>query len=91
MLTTYDHDEYVFDALAAGASRFLLKDSRPEDLTPRCQHPAQARSARPRLVYLTNGIVYRRNPLSGSPGTGVWKSSNHSSRSPGFAMLRLLR
>ena len=25
-------DEYVFDALAAGASGFLLKDARPEDL-----------------------------------------------------------
>jgi DNA-binding NarL/FixJ family response regulator len=32
VLTTYDQDEYVFDALAAGASGFLLKDSRPEDL-----------------------------------------------------------
>jgi DNA-binding NarL/FixJ family response regulator len=32
ILTTYDRDEYVFDALAAGASGFLLKDARPEDL-----------------------------------------------------------
>jgi DNA-binding NarL/FixJ family response regulator len=32
VLTTYDQDEYVFNALAAGASGFLLKDSRPEDL-----------------------------------------------------------
>jgi DNA-binding NarL/FixJ family response regulator len=32
VLTTYDRDEYVFDALAAGASGFLLKDARPEDL-----------------------------------------------------------
>lgn len=32
ILTTYDQDEYVFDALAAGASGFLLKDARPEDL-----------------------------------------------------------
>jgi len=32
MLTTYDLDEYVFDALAAGASGFLLKDVAPEDL-----------------------------------------------------------
>ena len=30
VLTTFDHDEYVFDALAAGASGFLLKDA-PED------------------------------------------------------------
>jgi DNA-binding NarL/FixJ family response regulator len=32
VLTTYDLDEYVFEALAAGASGFLLKDARPEDL-----------------------------------------------------------
>jgi DNA-binding NarL/FixJ family response regulator len=34
VLTTYDLDEYAFDALAAGASGFLLKDTRPEDLVP---------------------------------------------------------
>jgi DNA-binding NarL/FixJ family response regulator len=32
VLTTYDIDEYVYDALAAGASGFLLKDARPEEL-----------------------------------------------------------
>jgi DNA-binding NarL/FixJ family response regulator len=32
ILTTYDLDEYVFDALASGASGFLLKDIPPEDL-----------------------------------------------------------
>ena len=32
VLTTFDLDEYVFAALAAGASGFLLKDARPEDL-----------------------------------------------------------
>jgi DNA-binding NarL/FixJ family response regulator len=32
MLTTFDSDEYVFDALRAGASGFLLKDVRREDL-----------------------------------------------------------
>ena len=32
MLTTYDVDEYVFAALRAGASGFLLKDVRPPDL-----------------------------------------------------------
>jgi DNA-binding NarL/FixJ family response regulator len=30
MLTTFDMDEYVFEALAAGASGFLIKDVRPE-------------------------------------------------------------
>ncbi|MHB8335277.1 MAG: response regulator [Acidimicrobiales bacterium] len=32
MLTTFDLDEYVFDALRAGASGFLLKDTPPEEL-----------------------------------------------------------
>jgi DNA-binding NarL/FixJ family response regulator len=32
MLTTFDLDEYVFEALRAGASGFLLKDTPPEEL-----------------------------------------------------------
>jgi DNA-binding NarL/FixJ family response regulator len=32
ILTTFDIDEYVYDALAAGASGFLLKDAQPEEL-----------------------------------------------------------
>ncbi len=32
ILTTFDLDEYVFDALTAGASGFLLKDVAPEQL-----------------------------------------------------------
>jgi DNA-binding NarL/FixJ family response regulator len=32
ILTTYDLDEYVYDALRAGASGFLLKDSPPEQM-----------------------------------------------------------
>ncbi|BDZ47499.1 response regulator [Naasia aerilata] len=32
MLTTFDIDEYVFDAIRAGASGFLLKDALPAEL-----------------------------------------------------------
>ncbi|MFJ6982761.1 MULTISPECIES: response regulator [unclassified Streptomyces] len=32
VLTTFDLDAYVYDALRAGASGFLLKDARPEEL-----------------------------------------------------------
>jgi DNA-binding NarL/FixJ family response regulator len=32
VLTTFDLDEYAFGALKAGASGFLLKDVRPDDL-----------------------------------------------------------
>ncbi|MFB7937086.1 response regulator [Streptomyces sp. NPDC056049] len=33
ILTTFDLDEYVYAALRAGASGFLVKDSEPEELT----------------------------------------------------------
>ena len=32
ILTTFDRDDYLFDALAAGASGFLLKNADPHDL-----------------------------------------------------------
>lgn len=32
ILTTFDIDEYVYDAIRAGASGFLLKDTPPDDL-----------------------------------------------------------
>ncbi len=32
ILTTFDPDEYVYEALRAGASGFMLKDAPPEDL-----------------------------------------------------------
>jgi DNA-binding NarL/FixJ family response regulator len=32
VLTTFDLDEYVYEALRAGASGFLLKDARPREL-----------------------------------------------------------
>jgi DNA-binding NarL/FixJ family response regulator len=32
ILTTFDVDDYVYEALRSGASGFLLKDARPEDI-----------------------------------------------------------
>jgi DNA-binding NarL/FixJ family response regulator len=32
ILTTFDIDEYVFEAIRAGASGFLVKDTEPEEL-----------------------------------------------------------
>jgi len=32
MLTTFDVDEHIFDAIRAGAAGFLLKDAQPEEL-----------------------------------------------------------
>ena len=39
MLTTFELDEYVFEALQAGAAGFLIKDTEPADML-RC-HPAR--------------------------------------------------
>ena len=36
MLTTFDLDKYVYEALAAGASGFLLKDVTPSTWSPAC-------------------------------------------------------
>ncbi len=44
MLTTFDLDEYVFDALCAGASGFLLKDIPPEELVAGIRVVAQGDS-----------------------------------------------
>ena len=41
ILTTFDLDEYVYEALRAGASGFLLKDAPPEQLVAR--HPGRRR------------------------------------------------
>ena len=44
MLTTFDLDEYVFDALRAGASGFLMKDTEPGELLRAVRVVAQGES-----------------------------------------------
>ena len=41
MLTTFDLDEYVYDAIRAGAAGFLLKDAPPEELVNAIQIVAE--------------------------------------------------
>jgi DNA-binding NarL/FixJ family response regulator len=53
VLTTFDSDEYVFDALRAGASGFLLKDADPDEL----RHAVRVVAAGDSL--LTPGITRR--------------------------------
>ena len=47
MLTTFDMDEYVYDALRAGASGFLLKDVPPEQLVAGIRAVAAGDAPRP--------------------------------------------
>jgi DNA-binding NarL/FixJ family response regulator len=69
MLTTFDYDEYVYEALKAGASAFLLKDSPPEQLSNAVRvvaagdallHPSITR----RLI---EDFAHRPTPRSGMP------------------------
>ena len=63
MLTTFDLDQYVYEALAAGASGFLLKDVSPEHLVAAVPHgPLGRRAARP--VDHAAGLVERFAPLA---------------------------
>jgi DNA-binding NarL/FixJ family response regulator len=49
ILTTFDRDDYLFEALKAGASGILLKNARPEDLIEAVRWwPAGMLSCRPR-------------------------------------------
>ena len=45
ILTTFDLDEYVFDALRAGASGFLLKDTLPAELLAAVRRQVSARAS----------------------------------------------
>src|SRR5439155_23459766 len=69
MLTTFDYDEYVYEALKAGASAFLLKDSPAEQLSNAVRvvaagdallHPSITR----RLI---EDFAHRPTPRSGTP------------------------
>ena len=69
MLTTFDLDEYVYRAMRAGASGFLLKDARPAELV----HAVRAIASGDTLLSpaitrrLLEEFVRRRLPASGPP------------------------
>ncbi len=68
ILTTFDADQYVYEAMRAGASGFLLKDVRPEDLAQAvrvvaCGDALLAPAITRRLIE-----QYVRRPAPGSHG-----------------------
>jgi len=88
ILTTFDLDEYVYDALQAGASGFLLKDASPEQLTAAVRMVSQgdallAPSITRRLI---EEFAASRTPAvftlvqRGAPAPGLWL------KSPGMAI-----
>jgi DNA-binding NarL/FixJ family response regulator len=68
MLTTFDLDEYVFDALQAGASGFLLKDVPPEQLVSGIRLVAEGDSLlSPPLTRRLIETFIRDHPRSSKP------------------------
>ncbi len=71
ILTTFDLDEYVFAALRAGASGFLLKDTLPDDLLAAVRVVAEGETL------LSPGVTRRvveeflRRPATGGGGVDV--------------------
>lgn len=68
ILSMFDLDEYVFHALRAGASGFLLKDSRPADLLDaiRRTHGGESLFAPSILTRLVEHYVDKRHTAAGS-------------------------
>lgn len=67
ILTTFEQDDYIFGALSAGASGFLLKRSRPEELLAAIHTVAAGDSL---LSPSVTRIVIDRVAHQSAPGTG---------------------
>ena len=63
VLTTFDLDEYVYAALQAGASGFLLKDARPEELIDAVRRTAAGESLLAPSVTATLVHAFARQSL----------------------------
>jgi DNA-binding NarL/FixJ family response regulator len=68
ILTTFDLDEYVFGALRAGASGFLLKDTLPEDLITAIHVVAAGEALLAPSITRRLISEFARTPALGLPG-----------------------
>jgi DNA-binding NarL/FixJ family response regulator len=71
ILTTFDLDEYVFGALRAGASGFLLKDTLPEDLIVAIRVVAAGEALLAPSITRRLISEFARTPALGGPGTAA--------------------
>ena len=79
VLTTFDLDEYVFGALRAGASGFLLKDAAPEHLIAAVHTIARGDALLDPAV--TRAVVERFGAYAGArPGRGEARLAELSQR-----------
>ena len=68
ILTTFDRDDYLFDALGAGASGFLLKNADPDDLVDAVRAVAHGHAL---LAPEVTRRVIERSTGSGPPPSGA--------------------
>lgn len=72
VLTNYGLEEYVVDALRAGASGFLVKDTEPEDLLHGVRVAARGDALlSPSITRRLIGEFVARRPESFAPGAGI--------------------
>jgi DNA-binding NarL/FixJ family response regulator len=69
VLTTFDLDEYVYAAVRAGASGFLLKDVSPDDLVHAVRVVARGESMLAPSLIARLLDQFARRPLAGQPAT----------------------
>ena len=82
MLTTFDRDDYLYEAMKAGASGFLLKDVRREQLVDAIRTVAAGDALlAPALVRRLIEDFCRRPPPGGKPAERLPDLSERSSRS----------
>jgi DNA-binding NarL/FixJ family response regulator len=73
VLTTFESDEYVFDALRSGAAGFLIKDAEPADLLRAVRLAAAGESLLSPSVArrVIDSLQGRRDPLSHRTAPGL--------------------
>jgi DNA-binding NarL/FixJ family response regulator len=98
VLTTFDLDEYVYDALRAGASGFLLKDMRRDELVEAVRVVAAGEALLAPAVTrrLIADVVTRSRPPAPPRANAGWRHSppgrpTHCGRSPAGCPTRRLR
>ena len=84
ILTTFDDDEHVFDALAAGASGFLLKDAPADELLNAIRVVAGGDAM---LAPAVTRRLMTTSPASGRARGGREREHAHRSRTGGPALM----
>ena len=84
VLTTYDDDEWLFDAIRSGASGYLLKDTPPADLITSIKGTAQGKS------YLDPGIAGKVMESYSSRSAAKPSPTNFQFSEREYAVLKLL-